>query len=233
MRVKTRDGEEVIGIQRAEDNYTLIMTDLNGQLRRFDRKDILAEQVETKSLMPDNYSQLLSPTEVQDLVAYLKSLKSRDLSKTIQVDLPGGLSFARLRNAAAEPQNWLTYWGDYQGHHYSALNQITPLNVPRLQAQWSVQMPPGPVLEATPLVVDGTMYTTYTTAASAGVYAIDARSGLTSGNMTGIKKRRIRIRSIPLTVVSQCSGIGSFSAPSTQHWSPWMRAADAFFGKPR
>jgi alcohol dehydrogenase (cytochrome c) len=179
VRVKTRAGEEVVGIQRAEDNYTVIMTDLNGQLRRFDRKDLLAEQVEPKSLMPDNYSQLLSPTEIQDLVAYLKTLKSRDLTKTIQVDLPGGLSFARLRNAAAEPQNWLTYWGNYQGHHYSALNQITPLNVPRLQAQWSVQMPPGPVLEATPLVVDGILYTTYTTAASAGVYAIDARSGLT------------------------------------------------------
>ena len=39
-------------------------------------------------------------------------------------------------------------------------------------------MPPGPQLEATPLVVDGTMYTTYTTASSAGVYAIDAKSGL-------------------------------------------------------
>jgi alcohol dehydrogenase (cytochrome c) len=178
VRVKTRDGNEVAGIERAEDNYTLIMTDLSGKLRRFDRKDILAEQVETKSLMPDNYSQMLSPAEMEDLVAYLKSLKGRDLSQTIQVDLPGGLSFERLRNAHAEPQNWLTYWGDYQGHHFSSLSQITPLNVGQLQAQWSVQMPTGPVLEATPLVVDGTMYTTYTTAESAGVYAIDAKSGL-------------------------------------------------------
>jgi alcohol dehydrogenase (cytochrome c) len=179
VSVKTRAGEEVVGIQRAEDNYTLIMTDLSGKLRRFDRKDILAEDTEPKSLMPDNYSQVLSPTEIQDLVAYLKSLKSRDLSKTIQVDLSGGLSFARLRNAGAEPQNWLTYWGNYQGHHFSSLSQITPVNVKRLQAQWSVQMPTGPVLEATPLVVDGAMYTTYTTPSSAGVYAIDARSGLT------------------------------------------------------
>lgn len=178
VRVKTREGEEVVGIKRAEDDYTLMMTDLTGKLRRFDRKDILAEQAQSKSLMPDSYSQLLSPTEIQDLVAYLKNLKSRDLSKTIQVDLPGGLSFQRLRNAAAEPQNWLTYWGDYQGHHFSSLGQITPVNVRRLQAQWSVQMPAGPALEATPLVVDGTMYTTYTTAGSAGVYAIDARSGL-------------------------------------------------------
>jgi PQQ-dependent dehydrogenase (methanol/ethanol family) len=179
VRVTTRNGEEVAGIKRAEDNYTLIITDLSGKLRRFDRKDIVAEHAEAKSLMPDNYSQMFSPTEIQDLVAYLKSLKARDLAKTIQVDLPGGLSFARLRNAQAEPQNWLTYWGNYQGHHFSSLSQITPVNVKQLQAQWSVQMPPGPLLEATPLVFDGTMYTTYTTASSAGVYAIDARSGLT------------------------------------------------------
>ena len=129
VSIKTRNGEEVKGIKRAEDNYTLLMTDLTGKLRRFDRKDILAETAETKSLMPDNYSQLLSPSEVQDLVAYLKSLKARDLAKTIQVDIPGGLTFARLRDAQAEPQNWLTYWGDYQGHHFSSLRQITPLNV--------------------------------------------------------------------------------------------------------
>jgi len=178
VSIKTRNGEEVKGIKRAEDNYTLLMTDLTGKLRRFDREDILAETAETKSLMPDNYSQLLSPSEVQDLVSYLKSLKARDLAKTIQVDIPGGLSFARLRDAQAEPQNWLTYWGDYQGHHFSSLRQITPLNVKGLQAQWSLQMPPGPQLEATPLVVDGTMYTTYTTNTSAGVYAIDAKSGL-------------------------------------------------------
>jgi PQQ-dependent dehydrogenase (methanol/ethanol family) len=178
VSIKTSNGEEVTGMKRAEDNYTLLMTDLSGRLRRFDRKDILSENTETKSLMPDNYSQLLSPAEIQDLVAYLKTLKSRDLAKTIQVDIPGGLSFTRLRNAQAEPQNWLTYWGNYQGHHFSSLAQITPVNVKELQAQWSVQMPPGPQLEATPLVVDGTMYITYTTASSAGVYAIDAKSGL-------------------------------------------------------
>ena len=65
--------------------------------------------------MPTNYGQVLSAAEIQDLVAYLKSLKARDLSKTIQADLPGGVSFERLRNAQAEPQNWLTYWGRLPG----------------------------------------------------------------------------------------------------------------------
>jgi PQQ-dependent dehydrogenase (methanol/ethanol family) len=178
VTVKTRNNGAISGMKVAEDNYTLLMTDLTGKLRRFNRDSILTETVATKSLMPGNYGQLLSPAETQDLIAYLKSLKARDLTKTTQVDIPGGLSFARLRNADAEPQNWLTYWGDYQGHHFSSLRQITPLNVKSLQAQWSVQMPPGPQLEATPLVVDGILYTTYTTTTSGGVYAIDARSGL-------------------------------------------------------
>ena len=141
VSIKTSDGVEVKGIKRAEDNYTLLMTDLTGKLRRFDRKDILAETAETKSLMPDNYGQLLSPLEVQDLVAYLKSLKARDLAKTTQADIPGGLTFARLRDSQAEPQNWLTYWGDYQGHHFSSLRQITPLNVKQLQASGICRCP--------------------------------------------------------------------------------------------
>jgi len=109
ISVKTRDGEEIRGIKRSEDNFTLIMTDETGKLRRFDKQDLVKEHAEP--LMPDNYSKVLAPAEVQNLVAYLKSLKVRDLSKTIQSDLPGGLSFTRLRNARAEPQNWLTYWG--------------------------------------------------------------------------------------------------------------------------
>jgi PQQ-dependent dehydrogenase (methanol/ethanol family) len=179
VQVKTRSGEEVIGIVRAEDSYTLLMTDLKGDLRRFDKKDVLSEEPLPKSLMPDDYSQRLTAAEIQDVVAYLKTLKSRNLTQTVRAEIPGGLTYARLRNASAEPQNWLTYWGNYQGHHFSPLNQITQDNVSHLQAQWTVQMPAGPVLESTPLVVDGTMYVTYTTTTSGGVYAVDAGSGLT------------------------------------------------------
>uniref|UniRef100_A0A372IJZ7 PQQ-dependent dehydrogenase, methanol/ethanol family n=1 Tax=Paracidobacterium acidisoli TaxID=2303751 RepID=A0A372IJZ7_9BACT len=178
VRVTTRNGEVMTGIKRAEDNFTLILMDLNGKLRRLDRSEIVEEHSETKSLMPDNYGQVLSSAEIQNLVAYLKTLKARDLSKTVQATLPPGLTFERLRNARKEPQNWLTYWGNYQGDHFSSLARINPANVGRLQAHWAVQMPPGPLLEATPLVVDGVMYTTYTTSDAAGVYAIDARSGL-------------------------------------------------------
>jgi glucose dehydrogenase len=126
--------------------------------------------------MPSGYAQRLSSSEIQDLVAYLKTLNGRDFSKTIQAEIPGGLSFERIRNSASEPHNWLTYWGDYQGHHFSVLKEINTANVRQLQARWTAQMPGDSVLESTPLVVDGIMYVS---GQPGQVYALDARTGLT------------------------------------------------------
>jgi PQQ-dependent dehydrogenase (methanol/ethanol family) len=173
LRVKTRDGQEFRGVKPSEDNFTLILTDETGALHRFDKLDLVEEK--TEYLMPDNYGQVLSAAEIQNLIAYLKSLKVRDLSKTIQAELPAGLSFERLHNAEAEPQNWLTYWGGYHGFHFSPLSQITAGNLGQLGVRWAKQMPGSSVLESTPLVVDGTMYT----AGPPGqVFALDARTGL-------------------------------------------------------
>ena len=85
------------------------------------------------------------------------------------VDVPA----ARLERAGGEPGNWLMYWGDYRATHYSALDQIDATNISRLRPAWTFQMPGANVLEATPLVVDGVMYTTQPGA----VVALDARSG--------------------------------------------------------
>src|SRR5262245_9283016 len=69
------------------------------------------------------------------------------------------LTYERLRDADAEPQNWMHYWGNYQGTHYSALTQITRDNVSQLQVQWSLQLPGTARLQTKPLVIDGVMYT--------------------------------------------------------------------------
>src|ERR1700738_2821210 len=73
------------------------------------------------------------------------------------------VSFDRILRAGQEPQNWLTYSGTLFSHRYTALTQITPANVKNLELQWVFQ-PRGPAeptekSEATPLVVDGVMYT--------------------------------------------------------------------------
>ena len=85
----------------------------------------------------------------------------------------GGVTYERLMKPGAEPHNWLMYWGDYQGTHYSALKQIDQSNVSRLRAAWTFAMPGENVLQATPLVVDGVMYTTQ----PGVVVALDARTG--------------------------------------------------------
>jgi alcohol dehydrogenase (cytochrome c) len=65
----------------------------------------------------------------------------------------------RLLRAGEEPHNWLTYSGTYRSERHSRLTQITPANVGRLELQWIFQSESTEKFEATPLVVDGVMYT--------------------------------------------------------------------------
>lgn len=69
----------------------------------------------------------------------------------------------RLLNADQEPENWLSYSGDYDSQRHSDLTQITTDNVDELQLQWVYQVRSragaAEKFEATPLVVDGVMYT--------------------------------------------------------------------------
>ena len=62
------------------------------------------------------------------------------------------------RQPPTEPQNWLTYSGNYQSQRYSLLDQITPANVKNLKLQWVYQSPVAGNWQTTPLVVDGIMY---------------------------------------------------------------------------
>ena len=64
--------------------------------------------------------------------------------------------FERILGASKEPQNWLTYSGDYTGRRHSALKQITPANAQKLALKWVYQSRSLDKNETTPLVVDGT-----------------------------------------------------------------------------
>jgi alcohol dehydrogenase (cytochrome c) len=175
MVARTKDGKEIRGIRRAEDTFSLLITDTNGKLLRLDKRDLVSATVEQQSLMPADFAQRLSEPEIQSLVAYLRTQAGRDLTKTIQAEIPGGVTYDRLLNASAEPQNWLTYWGDYQGRHYSALKQVDASNVGRLQARWTIQLASDTRVEATPIVVDGIMFMS---GAPGQVLALDAKTGL-------------------------------------------------------
>jgi alcohol dehydrogenase (cytochrome c) len=64
----------------------------------------------------------------------------------------------RLLHAEREPGNWLMYSGNYSSHRFSSLDQITSESVGRLHAKWVFQSD-VPKMEATPVAVDGILYT--------------------------------------------------------------------------
>jgi alcohol dehydrogenase (cytochrome c) len=83
------------------------------------------------------------------------------------------VSSDRLLNAQKESHNWLTYSGGYMSQRYSQLTQITPANVKDLELKWVFQARWLDYNQATPLVVDGVLYTTQ----GNDVVALDAATG--------------------------------------------------------
>jgi len=80
----------------------------------------------------------------------------------------------RLLNAQSEPQNWLTHGGTYLEQRYSTLDRINEKNVGTLGLAWSYELDTNRGQEATPLVVDGVLYTT---TAWSKLVALDAATG--------------------------------------------------------
>ena len=86
--------------------------------------------------------------------------------------------FSTLSSAAAAidtPENWYAGGRDKDGTYFSPLTQINAANVDRLGFAWSYDMgEPKRGQEATPVVIDGVMYTSGTWGY---VYAVDAATG--------------------------------------------------------
>ena len=88
---------------------------------------------------------------------------------------PGNLDAARLQGADREPQNWFMGGRDKDGTYYSPLTTIDENNVKQLGFAWSYDLgKPQRGQEATPLVIDGVMYTS----GSANAAMATLRTGL-------------------------------------------------------
>jgi alcohol dehydrogenase (cytochrome c) len=93
-----------------------------------------------------------------------------------------GVDGERIRRARSEPQNWLTYYGAYDGQRYSTLDQINTANVRGLRPAWNFQIAPLGLIaspgtfswEAAPIVVDGVMFIS---GWDGYVFALDAATG--------------------------------------------------------
>ena len=81
---------------------------------------------------------------------------------------------ARLMDAAATPQDWLTYNGTYDEQRHSGLTGITKDNIAGLAPAWTYDLKTGRGIESTPITVDGVMYLTSSWSV---VYALDPVTG--------------------------------------------------------
>src|ERR687894_1831646 len=92
------------------------------------------------------------------------------------------VTYERILNARSEPQNWLTYYGAYNGQRYSPLDQINASNVGQLTPQWvfqagNVGLRSGATTyawEASPIIVDGVMFVS---GWDGQLWALDATNG--------------------------------------------------------
>jgi cytochrome c oxidase cbb3-type subunit III len=75
VTVVTGGGQKVVGVAKNEDTFSIQLLDTQQQLHLFQKKDLKAVTHERKSLMPAYSEQMLKPAELQDLIAYLESLR--------------------------------------------------------------------------------------------------------------------------------------------------------------
>ena len=78
------------------------------------------------------------------------------------------------RITAASADEWLSHGRTYSEQRFSPLNQINEATITDLKLAWSADLPTTRGIEATPIVVDGVMFTTGSWSI---VYAYDAVSG--------------------------------------------------------
>jgi PQQ-dependent dehydrogenase (methanol/ethanol family) len=192
VEVEFLDGKVLRGTARNQDTFSIQLMDERETLHRLLKKDLKRVIRTQRSLMP---TASLNAEQTENVIAFLMKgplpPANADLASwTPAADL--NVSFQRIKTARQEPQNWLTYWGDYEGTHYSGLDSITPVNVKSLRSQWTFQYG-GSNVEATPIVVDGLMFVTGPLNDAA---ALDARTGSPIWRYS---------RRLPAGVRSQCT----------------------------
>ena len=77
VTVITKDGKRIVGVALNEDSFTLQMMGMDQNLHLFMKSELRQVKHSDRSLMPPYPPDALSDAELQDLVAYLSSLRGR------------------------------------------------------------------------------------------------------------------------------------------------------------
>ena len=75
ITVVSRDGRTITGVERGFDSFSARLMDLSGRYYSFQTDDVTSIRREYRSLMPLNYGRMLSSRELEDLLAFLASLR--------------------------------------------------------------------------------------------------------------------------------------------------------------
>lgn len=164
---KDKAGRAIRGVTKSEDTFSLYLMDEQQKWHFLDKRNVaIARKEQVHNALDSDSQASVAAFLLKAALAYEPPAEWKPASDS-------NVTFSRLRQAAAEPQNWLTYWGDLAGRHYSGLKQITPANVASLKSAWTYQMG-GNTVETTPLVSDGVMFVT---GPLNNASALDARTG--------------------------------------------------------
>jgi hypothetical protein len=71
----TRDGKRIRGVKKNEDTFSVQIMDTNENIRGFVKADLKEYTTDTVSLMPEFGPDKLNDRDLQDLVAYLETLR--------------------------------------------------------------------------------------------------------------------------------------------------------------
>ena len=119
----------------------------------------------------------LPPIDLLQVIAYVKALQANASmdNKPEASGLAIQVSRERLQAAGTRTDEWLTYSGALNGWRHTSLAEITSANIAHLRIRWVRQFGiKEQKIEATPLVVDGTIFTV----PEAGhVVALSAKTG--------------------------------------------------------
>ena len=75
ITVVTKDRKTIVGVQRGFDDFSAQLMDAAENFHSYEKSDVVSMKREMKSMMPATYRGMFSDKEVNDLVAYLSSLR--------------------------------------------------------------------------------------------------------------------------------------------------------------
>jgi len=74
VKATTRDGRQLSGLMRNEDNFSIQLQALDGTFYLLQKLDLTELGFDSSPIMPDNYGSILTGSEIDQLVSYLLSL---------------------------------------------------------------------------------------------------------------------------------------------------------------